>query len=121
MNYPGREHWALLLPEVPGTDPEDVAEGIVLDPTARQFGAALPHPYAADLLTWLDDMAAGMCDELAVQVFAGDPDSWTSTSTPSPTGACKSATTSSPARCTALALRARQPPRRRHDGPWSRR
>lgn len=72
-NYPGREHWALLLPEVPGDEPEDVCDGILLDPTARQFGADLPHPYVSDMFTWLDDMAEGMVDALQVQLFTDDP------------------------------------------------
>lgn len=71
-NYPGREHWALILTDDADAI-DDMTEATVLDPTARQFGADLPHPYVRDLATWLDDMSEGMSDHLVVQVMPGDP------------------------------------------------
>jgi hypothetical protein len=68
LDYPGREHWAVLTPD-PGDDPDDPTAGTVTDLTARQFDPTAPAPWTGTLDDWLDDACEWLQDGLQYAVF----------------------------------------------------
>lgn len=65
LHYPGREHWAVLLPD----DPSEPTEGRVVDLTARQFDPAARSPWEGDLDDWLDDACEWLQDGLLYAIY----------------------------------------------------
>lgn len=82
VNYPGREHWAVVLPrwEHADSDEPDVAAmtGTVVDMTCRQFSADAPSVFVGSVDDWLDDACEWLADGVMVEVYPrwreSDPD-----------------------------------------------
>jgi len=68
----GLEHWAVAV--VPLDSADDPAWMLVGDPTIRQFGADLPHPYVAEVDCWVDALAGSQPGPGTVSVWLVDPD-----------------------------------------------
>lgn len=68
LNYPGREHWAVVL-DMDSEHPQ------VVDLTARQFDADAAYPWQGDLFEWLDDCTEWLADHLSALAYRFNPDS----------------------------------------------
>lgn len=71
MNFPGREHWASIVPRASGAEGQyDVAafQGAVIDLTCRQFDPGAPVVFVGTLGDWLDNCCEWLVDGVLAEV-----------------------------------------------------